>query len=117
MHTRDSTHGRNILDCLVGCTVRSNGQSAVRRDDLDAEIGIRDSIPDLVQAFTRYESRIGTDERNLARERQARSNPDHVGLRDSHVEETIRITISEQTRLYGDGSVGADHNDPRLFLS
>ena len=104
------SHQRDVLDGLVASAVLAHAQAGVGEPEFHVAVGIADGIADLLKRTARAEQGEGAHKGNVTGVGKTRGRAHHVGLRDSHVEMTVRIHILEHTGLGGMGQVGVQHH-------
>ena len=99
----------------MGGPVGTYGQSAVGGDDLDVQLGIGHCHPDLLPTPSAGEHSEGGGECGLAGYGEACGHPDHVGFRDTDLDEPLGGDLLEIACLGGSCKVGI-HDDVLVLL-
>ena len=95
LHVWQDPHDGDLLQGLVGGSVRADRQTTVGPGQLDIQIGIADGGPYLVPGPPGQKDTVGGDERDLSGQRQASGHPQHVLLGDADIEESFGIFLGK----------------------
>src|SRR5712692_951509 len=94
-HVRQRPHDRHILRCVVRDAQVAVREAAPDRDHLHVGAVIADVIADLLQAAQRAEVADRVREDDLAAQRHADGEADHVLLGHAGVDELVRVLVGE----------------------
>ena len=110
-HTGKHPHHADILQNLVGSPVLPERQTGVTSTYLDVLIAVGDALADLVVDAARAEVSKGGRQRDFPARSQSGSHTHHIGFRDTHLNEAIRVGIDEVLGFHGAAQVGSQHDD------
>ena len=109
-HVGQRAHDRDVLERVMGRTVRTVAVAAAHPHHRDVGLVVADVVPDLLVAAQRRERHDRVDEGLLALEREAGRDPRHRGLGDADVHEASRIAGGEVVEELEAEIAGQEHD-------
>ena len=116
-HVRDGAQDAHVLYGLVACAVVRRGEAAVGAGYLDVQVRVADLLPYHLAHAQRAEHRVGDDEGDLARRREAGGKGRRVLLGYAHVHILLRQGLHELARLAALADVRVHDVDIAVFLA
>ena len=116
LHTGDDAHECEILDALMRRAVLSDGQTAVRTDDLDVQMRIGDGVAHLLPCAPGGEHGEGVGKGLEAAGGHTGGDAGHVALRDAHVKEPLGV-LGRKALGHGRArQIGVENDQLRIFF-
>ena len=110
-HTGHRAHHCHVVEALVRLPCQTGKDTGRLTNEADRQARLRDEDADLVVGPVDLEARVRAEERDVAHGGETGGDADHVLLRDSHLEEPIRVRSGEHQLRGGRRIVCVEEND------